>query len=329
VNLVQAARAAAKRHGIDPDVFVAQIRQESGFRTNVGSSAGAKGIAQFMPATAKQYGVNLNDGNPLDDLDGAARYDANLLKQAGGDYKRMLSGYNSGRLDAYKDPNFANGQTYNYVKSILGAAGNPGRQKSGAGSATDEASSPESTTPTSTLAYADTSQQRRALAAQYFANRHDPKAILDLALGLRSLKEQQVNATSADPTAAPMDDPSAPAGGGGGVLHGRKPSNLLELFWQGANGIDVKNGQVQPQGFVSGHTDHVHVAAGPKQMRSLARQARAEDGLHVGENPHFGGVNPVHVKGSYHYKGEAIDVSGDPALEAKFAHLVARKYGIK
>jgi hypothetical protein len=35
-------------------------------------------------------------------------------------------------------------------------------------------------------------------------------------------------------------------------------------------------------------------------------------GLHVGENPHFGGVTPVHVQGSYHYKGEAIDVSGDP-----------------
>jgi hypothetical protein len=34
--------------------------------------------------------------------------------------ERALSAYNSGRPDAYKDPNFAHGQTYNYVRSIMG-----------------------------------------------------------------------------------------------------------------------------------------------------------------------------------------------------------------
>lgn len=50
-------------------------------------------------------------------------------------------------------------------------------------------------------------------------------------------------------------------------------------------------------------------------------------GLHVGENPHFGGVTPVHVSGSYHYKGRAIDVSGDPKKMNRYAKLVERKYG--
>jgi hypothetical protein len=66
----------------------------------------------------------------------------------------------------------------------------------------------------------------------------------------------------------------------------------------------------------------VHVAAGPKTVVELGKLAQRM-GLHVGENPHFGGVDPVHVAGSYHYKGEAIDVSGDAKKMALFAQEVA------
>lgn len=217
MNLVAAARAAAKRHNIDPDVFVAQIRQESGFKMNVGSSAGARDIAQFIPSTAKAYGVTLGDNNPLDDLDGAARYDADLLKRAGGDYRRMLSGYNSGRLDAYKDPSFANGQTYNYVKNIMAAAGSPASlptraHGSGAGATTtDEASSPNGgPTPAGTLTDVDTTKQRLAVAQNYFANRHDPKALLNLALGLRGIQEQEDTLGSAPAAGSPTISSSSP-----------------------------------------------------------------------------------------------------------------------
>jgi hypothetical protein len=120
--------------------------------------------------------------------------------------------------------------------------------------------------------------------------------------------------------------PRAAAPGGGGLPKGH--SRLFELFWQGQHGINVKNGQVQPQGFVSGHTDHVHVAAGPNTVVALGKIAQRM-GLHVGENPHFGGVTPVHVKDSYHYRNEAIDVSGDPGEMAVFAHQVARKFGVR
>jgi hypothetical protein len=120
-NYELAAERAAKRHKLDPKVFKAMIRQESGFKENVGSSAGAQDIAQFMPGTAKAYGVTLGDNRVSDDLEGAARYLSENLKKYG-TIQRALSVYNSGRPDAYKDPGFAGGQTYNYVRTILGGA---------------------------------------------------------------------------------------------------------------------------------------------------------------------------------------------------------------
>jgi hypothetical protein len=54
----------------------------------------------------------------------------------------------------------------------------------------------------------------------------------------------------------------------------------------------------------------------------------AEDlGLRVGEHPKRGGVAPVHTGGSWHYKGKAIDVSGDPNKMAKFSRVIAKRYG--
>lgn len=62
---------------------------------------------------------------------------------------------------------------------------------------------------------------------------------------------------------------------------------------------------------------------------SLGKWAEKKFGLSVGENPHFGGVAPVHATNSYHYSGRAIDVSGDPEAMRKFAQAVAKKYGSK
>ena len=114
-NYELAAERAARKYKIDPRIFKAMIRQESNFNPNAKSGAGAEGIAQFMPETAKGYGVNLHDGRVTDDLEGAAKYLRANLKRTGGNYHKALSIYNSGKPDAYKDPNFAKGQTYDYV----------------------------------------------------------------------------------------------------------------------------------------------------------------------------------------------------------------------
>jgi hypothetical protein len=115
---------AAKKFGIKPEILLALIQQESGFNPHAKSGAGAEGIAQFMPGTAPGYGVNLHDNRVTDDLEGAAKYIRANLDKTGGNYHQALSIYNSGKPNAYKDPGFANGQTYNYVKTILGNAKN-------------------------------------------------------------------------------------------------------------------------------------------------------------------------------------------------------------
>lgn len=122
IQLHAMASAAAQKYGVDPNVFIAQITQESGFNPSARSGSGAQGIAQFMPSTAKSY--NVNPWDPASALDGAARYDAAELKAFHGDYHQALAAYNAGPGNAsrWNDPNFAGGQTYNYVKSILANA---------------------------------------------------------------------------------------------------------------------------------------------------------------------------------------------------------------
>lgn len=315
-----ATERAARKYKVDPAILKALVKQESDLNPKARSGAGAVGIAQFMPGTAKGYGVNLNDNRVTDDLEGAARYIADNLKRTGGDYRQALSIYNSGRPDAYKDPNFANGQTYNYVKTIMAAAGREKGSAGGGGTSSSSGSAGRSSTTTRTVGGVDNSAARRAAILSFIQDdKADP---VNFALQVRSLQDvpgQKVTTTTSRPS---------PASGSTASSSSQGMSPLKELFWQGRGGIDVKNGVKQPQGFVSGHTDHVHVAAGPKTVVELGKLAQ-QLGLHVGENPQFGGVNPVHVKGSYHYKNEAIDVSGDPKTMAHYAALVAHKYGLK
>ncbi len=124
------ARAVAQQYGLDPDIFERQINQESGFRPwgpdgkPLGSSAGAQGIAQFMPGTAASYGVDVND--PYSSLDGAARHMRDLLQRNNGDYRMALAAYNAGQgnVDRYGEgvfgDDFAHGETKRYVTNILG-----------------------------------------------------------------------------------------------------------------------------------------------------------------------------------------------------------------
>jgi hypothetical protein len=117
---------------------------------------------------------------------------------------------------------------------------------------------------------------------------------------------------------------------GSSPVSGKRPAGQLkELFWQGPGGINVKNGKPVPQGFVSGHNTHVHVASGPKQIVRLGRIAQKRFGLNVGEHPEFGGVDPVHTSGSHHYSRRAIDVSGDVAKMRAFARYIAGVYGVR
>lgn len=295
-DLRAAARAAARRYGLPESVFLRQINQESGFNPRARSPAGARGIAQIMPATARGWHVNPDD--PVASLDAAARNMAQYVQRYGG-IENALRAYNAGPGAIEKSRGYR--ETNNYVRSILGNANQ-----------TAPSVGTDATTPTP-VGIDTRREQGQAIARFVTGNRDDP---LDFALNLRALRVQGQQAPS--PSLA-----SSTAAKGGGV-----GGQLKELFWQGAGGINVKNGQQVPQGFVSGHQDHVHVAAGPRSVVELGRIARDKFKLRVGENPHYGGVNPVHTKTSYHYRGQAIDVSGDPTRMAEFAQYVAQRYGV-
>lgn len=132
VDYRQIAIQDANAAGIDPNIFVAQIQQESGFNPNAVSPAGAQGIAQFMPSTAAALGINPN--NPIQALNAAAQMDARNLRAYGGDWSKALAAYNAGggAVNSWTSQYGSNwlshayGETQNYVRSILAAAGKTG-----------------------------------------------------------------------------------------------------------------------------------------------------------------------------------------------------------
>jgi hypothetical protein len=99
-QLVQIARDAAEAAGIDPDLYVRQIDKESGFQISPTSPAGAQGIAQFMPATAAEWGLDTSD--PVASLYTGARLMRQHLDYYDGNYELALAAYNAGagRVDA-------------------------------------------------------------------------------------------------------------------------------------------------------------------------------------------------------------------------------------
>lgn len=166
----------------------------------------------------------------------------------------------------------------------------------------------------------DNAATRQQLKQAYFlGNTHDPNALLQLKAGLDQAQDVPSRRVQI-PRPGPATQGTGKRGDGIG-------GELLESFYNGPGGVNIKNGQRVSKGFVDGHTDHVHVAGGPKSVVALGRLAQ-QMGLRVSENPAFDKVDPVHTEGSYHYKNQAIDVSGDPKKMARFSRRVARLYGL-
>lgn len=91
----QAITSAAARHGLDPGLLRAVAQVESGLRSDAVSPAGALGIMQLMPPTARSLGVN----DPFDaesNLEAGARLLRSLIDRFDGDLARALAAYNAG-----------------------------------------------------------------------------------------------------------------------------------------------------------------------------------------------------------------------------------------
>lgn len=90
-----AIKAAAEKNGVDPVLFEALVEQESQFRPRAVSQVGAMGLTQLMPGTAKELGV-ADPFDPVQNLDGGARYLSQMLKEFGGSEPLALAAYNAG-----------------------------------------------------------------------------------------------------------------------------------------------------------------------------------------------------------------------------------------
>lgn len=116
-------REAAEKYDLSPDMIRAVIKAESNFKVDAVSVAGAQGLMQLMPATAKELGVE----NPFDirqNIDGGTRYLRQMLDLFGGDIRMALSAYNAGPGNVTKyggDVPFP--ETRRYVSRILNTVG--------------------------------------------------------------------------------------------------------------------------------------------------------------------------------------------------------------
>jgi len=114
--------AASKKFGVPKSLLTAVSRAESAFRSEVTSPAGAVGMMQLMPATAKGLGVT-DTTDPWQNIAGGAKYLRQLLDRFDGDATKAVAGYNAGPNAVQKYggvPPYKETQTY--VARVFGYA---------------------------------------------------------------------------------------------------------------------------------------------------------------------------------------------------------------
>jgi soluble lytic murein transglycosylase-like protein len=110
---------AGGRHGIDPRFIHAVIWQESKYKSKALSHAGAQGLMQLMPATARRFGCS-DPQDMASNVEAGTKYLRWLLKRFNGDVALTLAGYNAGEgaVDKYHGvPPYS--ETQNYVRKIV------------------------------------------------------------------------------------------------------------------------------------------------------------------------------------------------------------------
>lgn len=124
-SIDQAVEKASRKYGIGKDLIMAVIKQESSFDPYSVSKAGAEGLMQLMPGTAKDLGVK-NSFNIEENVDGGTRYLRDMLDIYNNSKQLALAAYNAGPgtlkrkgVDTVDEISNLSSETRDYVQKVM------------------------------------------------------------------------------------------------------------------------------------------------------------------------------------------------------------------